>query len=71
MIRASSKHGQHELHTREQAPYLAEALAIQQEDLLACQKMGDLGAELLPDWRICRLAGESLLRFGSASAAAS
>ncbi len=28
MIRASSKHGQHELHTREQAPYLAEALTL-------------------------------------------
>ncbi|HKZ31436.1 MAG TPA: S-methyl-5-thioribose-1-phosphate isomerase [Vicinamibacteria bacterium] len=27
---------------------LAEALAIQHEDLLACQRMGDLGAELLP-----------------------
>jgi GNAT superfamily N-acetyltransferase len=27
-----------------------------------------LGAELLPDWRICRLTGESLLRFGDASA---
>jgi methylthioribose-1-phosphate isomerase len=27
---------------------LAEALAIQQEDLAACQRMGDLGAELLP-----------------------
>ena len=23
-----------------------------------------LGAELLPDWRICRLTGESLQRFG-------
>lgn len=29
-----------------------------------------LGAELLPDWRICRLHGESLRRFGSAAAAA-
>jgi trimethylamine--corrinoid protein Co-methyltransferase len=28
MLRASSKHGQHELHTREQVPFLAEALAI-------------------------------------------
>jgi trimethylamine---corrinoid protein Co-methyltransferase len=28
MIRASSKHGQHELHTREQVPYLAEALSV-------------------------------------------
>jgi trimethylamine--corrinoid protein Co-methyltransferase len=28
MARASSKHGQHELHTREQVPYLAEALTI-------------------------------------------
>jgi methylthioribose-1-phosphate isomerase len=27
---------------------LAEALAIQQEDLVACRRMGDLGAELLP-----------------------
>ena len=27
---------------------LAEAIAIQQEDLLACRSMGDLGAELLP-----------------------
>jgi methylthioribose-1-phosphate isomerase len=27
---------------------LAEALAIQQEDLAACKRMGDLGAELLP-----------------------
>jgi methylthioribose-1-phosphate isomerase len=27
---------------------LAEALEVQQEDLLACQRMGDLGAELLP-----------------------
>jgi methylthioribose-1-phosphate isomerase len=27
---------------------LAEALAIQHEDLLACRRMGDLGAELLP-----------------------
>ena len=27
MIRHSSKHGQHELHTREQAPFLAQALA--------------------------------------------
>jgi len=27
---------------------LAEALAIQQEDLAACRRMGDLGAELLP-----------------------
>jgi methylthioribose-1-phosphate isomerase len=27
---------------------LAEALTIQQEDLLACRRMGDLGAELLP-----------------------
>jgi RimJ/RimL family protein N-acetyltransferase len=27
-----------------------------------------LGAELLPDWRICRLTGDSLLRFGDASA---
>jgi methylthioribose-1-phosphate isomerase len=27
---------------------LAEAIAIQQEDLLACHSMGDLGAELLP-----------------------
>ena len=26
----------------------AEALAIQQEDLAACRRMGDLGAELLP-----------------------
>jgi hypothetical protein len=25
---------------------------------------------LLPDWRICRLAGEPLQRFGSAGAAA-
>ena len=29
-----------------------------------------LGAELLPDWRICRLTGESLQRFGSMDAAA-
>jgi hypothetical protein len=29
-----------------------------------------LGAELLPDWRICRLTGDSLQRFGSAGAAA-
>jgi trimethylamine--corrinoid protein Co-methyltransferase len=28
MVRHSSKHGQHELHTREQVPYLVEALAI-------------------------------------------
>jgi trimethylamine--corrinoid protein Co-methyltransferase len=28
MVRASSKHGQHELHTREQVPYLAELLAV-------------------------------------------
>jgi len=28
MVRASSKHGQHELHTREQVPYLVEALTI-------------------------------------------
>jgi len=28
MIRASSKHGQHELHTRQQVPYLAEALTV-------------------------------------------
>jgi len=28
MIRASSKHGQHELHTREQVPFLAEALTV-------------------------------------------
>ena len=28
MIRASSKHGQHELHTRQQAPFLAEVLEI-------------------------------------------
>jgi hypothetical protein len=28
-----------------------------------------LGAELLPDWRICRLAGDSLQRFGDAAAA--
>jgi trimethylamine--corrinoid protein Co-methyltransferase len=28
MVRASAKHGQHELHTREQVPYLAEALTI-------------------------------------------
>jgi trimethylamine--corrinoid protein Co-methyltransferase len=28
MMRASSRHGQHELHTREQVPYLAEALAV-------------------------------------------
>ncbi len=28
MIRHSSKHGQHELHTREQAPFLAQALAV-------------------------------------------
>lgn len=28
MIRASSKHGQHELHTREQVPFLAEALKV-------------------------------------------
>lgn len=28
MVRASSKHGQHELHTREQVPYLLEALAV-------------------------------------------
>ncbi len=30
------------------AALLAEALAIQQEDLAACRRMGDLGAELLP-----------------------
>ena len=30
------------------AALLAEALAIQQEDLVACRRMGDLGAELLP-----------------------
>lgn len=30
------------------AGLLSEALAIQQEDLLACHRMGDLGAELLP-----------------------
>lgn len=29
-----------------------------------------LGAELLPDWRICRLTGESLQRFGSEVTAA-
>jgi len=29
-----------------------------------------LGAELLPDWRICRLTGESLRRFGVVGAAA-
>lgn len=29
-----------------------------------------LGAELLPDWRICRMTGESLQRFGDAAAAA-
>jgi hypothetical protein len=28
-----------------------------------------LGADLLPDWRICRLTGESLQRFGAVSAA--
>jgi GNAT superfamily N-acetyltransferase len=28
-----------------------------------------LGAELLPDWRICRLAGEPLQRLGGAGAA--
>ena len=28
-----------------------------------------LGAELLPDWRICRLTGEPLQRFGGAGAA--
>lgn len=28
MLRASSKHGQHELHTREQVPYLADALTV-------------------------------------------
>jgi trimethylamine--corrinoid protein Co-methyltransferase len=28
MVRASSKHGQHELHTRDQVPYLIEALTI-------------------------------------------
>jgi trimethylamine--corrinoid protein Co-methyltransferase len=28
MIRSSSRHGQHELHTREQAPYLAEVLTV-------------------------------------------
>ena len=30
------------------AALVAEALAIQQEDLAACRRMGDLGAELLP-----------------------
>jgi GNAT superfamily N-acetyltransferase len=29
-----------------------------------------LGAEVLPDWRVCRLSGESLQRFGGAAAAA-
>jgi len=28
-----------------------------------------LGAELLPDWRICRLTGESLQRFGDSATA--
>jgi trimethylamine--corrinoid protein Co-methyltransferase len=28
MVRASSKHGQHELHTREQVPFLVDALAV-------------------------------------------
>ena len=28
---------------------LDEALAIQREDLASCRRMGDLGAELLPD----------------------
>jgi GNAT superfamily N-acetyltransferase len=30
-----------------------------------------LGAELLPDWRICRLTGESLQRFGDSVTATS
>ncbi len=32
MLAASSKHGQHELHTREQVPYLVEALTIAGSD---------------------------------------
>ena len=49
---------------------LAEALAIQQEDLLACQRMGDLGAELLPqDARIlthCNAGALATAGYGTA-----
>jgi methylthioribose-1-phosphate isomerase len=49
---------------------LAEALAIQQEDLAACQKMGDLGAELLPqDARIlthCNAGALATAGYGTA-----
>ncbi len=49
---------------------LAEALAIQQEDVLACQKMGDLGAELLPqDARIlthCNAGALATAGYGTA-----
>ena len=49
---------------------LAEALAIQQEDLVACRRMGDLGAELLPqDARIlthCNAGALATAGYGTA-----
>jgi methylthioribose-1-phosphate isomerase len=49
---------------------LAEALAVQQEDLLACRRMGDLGAELLPqDARIlthCNAGALATAGYGTA-----
>ncbi len=38
MVRTSSKHGQHELHTREQVPYLVEALTIAGGDRAAVRE---------------------------------